>query len=264
MAVVDSQPDPLRAFLWGKRQSRRHAVALPVSLRGTQGRVPAHAVDLSAHGVLLRLTERDLIEAQPDLPPTDSVVLLQTHFRGAFRMLFSSCGVKADGELVRVAIESEADGELLVGARFLRPLSRRKLRRFGLGADACVPESELHVPPSGVLPFELAEGEDLQLELYRSASARKLLYAGRVVGLGDRTLCALLPDADAGEVAARLSARPLAMRVLRNTDEVWRTEARLMVIGFPASERGVELGLVTESDADPALRRAFRRREGAA
>ena len=42
--------DPLSAFLWGKRASIRHPLALDVEIHGDQHAVPAISLDVSSGG----------------------------------------------------------------------------------------------------------------------------------------------------------------------------------------------------------------------
>jgi hypothetical protein len=248
------EPDPLRAFLWGKRQSRRHALVLDVALEGTLGAIPAMSLDVSAGGVLLRVPTDALNPRAASDGDVDPFMLVQTHLRGACRARFEKCDVKAHVEVVRLDLRPTEPEFLYVGCRFSRALDEEQLRRFALDPKQCAPE--LHALPSDMMPWR-ARGDACIGALY--ADDDQPCFEGEVLGIGPSTLCLRLQDASEASTAANLGARELRLEVFEGDRVDWETGARLSTIGFPNDGRaGLELGLVVNGTPGKALRRRFR------
>lgn len=252
MPAVDPLSDPLRAFLWGKRGARRHPVALRVELKGTQGPVPGFSVDVSTSGALLLVREMDLRPEGHE--EADAFALVQTHFRGAFAVRFPTLGVKAHAELVRIAMKPEREGLLFLGCCFSRPLGRGQLRRFGLEEEDCAPETDMHGLPSQMLPLHPGDEQTLKAEIFERPGSRRPLLAGKLLGVGDHSVCIGVTSKNPAMIAARLHRDLIQLRVSDGGDVLWSAGASLRAIGFPEDQQDyVEVGFVTETPADPRL-----------
>jgi hypothetical protein len=246
-----SDPDPLRAFLWGKRRSRRHPLVLDVELRAPLGTIPAMSVDVSAGGALLRVpTSRLAPEAAAD-GEVDPLLLVQTHFRQACRARFRQRRVDVHLEVVRLDLRPTEPDFLYLGCRFSRPLDEEQLRRFALRPADCA--SELHALPSDMTPLRLRGAAWIAL-VYGEDEADRPAIAGRILGIGDATLCLGVDDAAAASAAVALRTQALRMEVTKGGGVVWRSGARLKAIGFLDDPRaGLELGFVVDQPFGPLL-----------
>ncbi len=249
--------DPLRAFLWGKRQSQRHALAIDVDIKGVYGTLEAHTVDLSATGLLMRVPESALKPESAEAGEVDPFVLVQTHFRNPFAIRLRQSGVRAQVELVRLDIRLDEPGYLFLGCRFSRPLVRSQLRKFGLSVDEV--KAEAHALPSDMVP--LRAGPKRLLTRIREVDTQDALCDGKVLGIGEGTLCAKVAHGDAAEVANRLRHRRLTADVLLDGEVLWSTGARLQAIGFlDDTPDALELGLIVDTEPDPKLKLRFKLR----
>lgn len=255
-------PDALRAFLWGKRQSRRHPLALDVYVRGALGEIAAMSMDLSADGVLLRIAASALAPDAAVEGEVDPFLLVQTHFRQACPAEFRKAGVTAHIEVVRLDVRPEDPDFVYVGCRFSHPLKAEQLRRFSLDLEECA--SELHVLPSEMMPLQAA-GDPCVCRLYDVGGMSEPIFEGTVLGIGEGTLCMRVEGHHATLAAVGLCARELRIEVLTGDKVDWETPAWLQTIGFPGNDTSeLELGLVTETVPNKKLRRRFRRQSTAA
>lgn len=250
-----SEADPLRAFLWGKRQSCRHALAVNVSVKGSLQTVTALSIDLSAMGVLLRVPVADLAPEAAD-GDVDPFILAETHFRGSCAAQFKSQRVKVHLELVRLDYRPDEPDYLFLGFRFARPLDDKQLKRFGLTPSSVGPES--HGRPSEMLALRAAD-DPVACRIYNKGDPGKPMFEGTVLGVGRRSLCVQLDEADVGLIAKRLRGVKARIEVLDGDQVAWESAAAMQAIGFaedPAD--GLELGMIVDDAPSRELRRRFR------
>jgi len=248
--------DPLRAFLWGKRQAHRHALALDVLVRGTLKPISAMSLDLSASGVLLRVPTRDLEPQAASDGDVDPFLLAQTHFRGPCRVQFKKPRIKTHVEMVRLDFRADDPGFLYLGCRFTRPLDGKQLKRLGLEPDHCGPE--VHGLPSEMLPLRAAD-DPVVCRVFASATTEEPLFEAFLIGAGRKSLCMRLDEADVAVLAGKLRGEKLRVEVLEGDDVDWTTGAKLQAIGFLDDVDGaLELGLLVNKRPSRALRRKFR------
>ncbi len=253
--------DPLRMFLWGKRDSLRHVMAMRVELRTSQGPLEAVSVDVSATGVMLRVGI-DALQPHPDAA-VEPVALVQTWFRDVFRARFPSCKVRVDARLIRVSLRGDDPGWLYLGCSFQKRLKRSQLRRFGLTLEDCASEADMHGLPSEMLPHERDAAREVLIKLqgFSENGKSKAVISGRVEGIGDRTVCVRLEGADASRLSTSLRAGPLKTHWTVEGDTLWRTRAELRIVGFPEDDSGaLEVGLVTHRELPDKVVDHFRTR----
>lgn len=249
-------PDALRAFLWGKRQSRRHPLALDVDVTGALGVIAAMSMDVSADGVLLRIAASDLAPQAAADGEVDPFLLVQTHFRQACPAEFRKAGVKAHIEVVRLDVRPEERDFVYMGCRFSHPLEEEQLRRFSLAPEECT--SELHALPSEMMPLQAA-GDPCVARLYDLEGPSSPVFKGTLLGIGDGTLCMRVAGHHATLAAVGLGARELLVEVLTGDQVDWETSAWLQTIGFPGADTTeLELGLITETAPKRKLKKRFR------
>ena len=247
--------DPLRAFLWGKRQSCRHALAVDVSIRGSLVPVSALSIDISAMGVQVRVP---LAALTPDSAAgdVDPFILAETHFRGPCPAQFKSRKVKVHVELVRLDYRPDEPDHLFLGFRFSHPLDARQLKRFGLSPSSVRPES--HGRPSEMLSLRAAD-DPVPCRIYNNGDPSRPMFEGQVLAVGSRSLSVLLDDADIALIAKRLRGVKARIEILDGDQTAWESATWLQAIGFgDTPEAGLELGLIVETQPSPALRRRFR------
>ncbi len=258
MSQTQTHSDPLRAFLWGKRHSQRHALAVDVDIRGVFGSIEALTVDVSASGVLMRVAESTLKPSSADAGEVDPFVLVQTHFRSPFAMRFRQSGVKVHAELVRLDMRIDEPGFLFLGCRFARPLVRSQLRKFGLTVEEC--KAEAHALPSEMVPLR-AGPEVLMANLHEEGKPDEVIFGGTVLGIGEGTLCMKVCNGDAAVVANKLRHRYFKAQVYVGDEILWTTGARLQAMGFLDDDpNALELGLLVDTEPDPKLKLRFRLR----
>jgi len=248
--------DPLRAFLWGKRQSARHPLALDVEVRGTLASVPAMSLDVSASGVLLRVCAAALTPEAAQDGDVDPFVLAETHFRETCLIHFKQRRVKAQVQMVRLDYRPEEPEFLYLGFRFSRGLEPKQLRRLGLRPARCGPEA--HGLPSEMVTLRAAD-DPLVCRVYSNGHAKKPMFEGRLLGVGNKTVCLRVDGIDLAMIAKRLRNAKVRVEVLDGDQVDWETGAHLQAIGL-LSEPGypLELGLVVDTPPGDALRQKFR------
>jgi hypothetical protein len=249
-------PDPLRAFLWGKRQSRRHPLAMDVDVRGTLCEIAAMSLDLSACGVLLRVPTAALAPDAAAEGSVDPFLLVETHFRGSCPAHFRKSGVKVHVEVVRLDLRSDEPEYLYLGCRFSRPLDDEQLQEFALAPEDVA--AELHALPSEMMDLRAA-GDPCICRLYAERDATVPAFEGEVLGIGEDTMCLRVEGHHAPLAALGLCAKRIRVEVFTGDQVEWRCGAWLKTIGFP--DKGLselELGLVLDKAPGPALRQRFR------
>jgi hypothetical protein len=250
-----TEADPLRAFLWGKRASCRHPLALEVAVKGSLKSVPAMSLDLSAVGVLLRVPIAALAPAAAG-GDVDPYTLAATHFRGTCPAQFKTRRVKVHIELVRLDYRPEEQGFLFLGFRFARPLDEKQLKRFGLAPESVGPES--HGRPSDMVSLRAAD-DPVSCLIFNNGDPSRAMFEGLLLGVGERSLCISLPDGDVGILAKRLRGVKTRIQVLDSGQVAWESAAWLQAIGFAESAKdGLELGMIVADPPTAALRKRFR------
>ena len=248
-------PDALRAFLWGKRQSRRHSFALDVDVRGVFDEIAAMSIDISAAGVLLRVPTAALAPEAAQEGEVDPFLLVQTHLRGSCRAHFRKCDVTVHVEVVRLDVRVDEPDFVYVGCRFAHPLDREQLRRFALAPEECAPEP--HGLPSEMMPLRAAN-DPCVCRLYEVAGSPAPVFEGEVLAIGGDTLCMRVEGHHATLAAVGLGGKELRVDVLEGDEVNWTTSAWLQTIGFPGDDLSeLELGLLTDTPPGPNLRRRF-------
>ena len=250
-----TEPDALRAFLWGKRQSRRHAATHDVRIQGSIRGFKALSLDLSAGGVLLRVPIHALAPDAAEDGDVDPFLLVQTHLHGPIMAHFKSRRVKTHLELVRLDFRAEEPEFLFLGCRFSRPLDPKQLRRFGLTPRDVRPE--LHCLPSEMVPLRAAD-DPVVCRLAGGVRGERNLFEGRVLGLGKKTMCVRIDGASVDRVAAQLRGQSFHVGLLDGDKVTWRTGAQLQTIGFLEEDGVLELGLLIEKPPRRDVRALFR------
>jgi hypothetical protein len=251
-----NEVDPLRAFLWGKRASCRHALAVAVTVRGSLKPVTAVSMDLSAMGVLLRVSVASLAPRAGD-DGIDPFTLAETHFRGHCPAQFKKQRVKVHMELVRLDYRPDEPEHLFLGFRFMHPLDARQLKRFGLAPSSVGPES--HGRPSEMLALREAD-DPISCRIFNNGDRSRPMFEGLLLGVGERSLCIELPDADVGVLAKRLRGVKACVEVLEGDQVAWESAAWMQAIGFAEDPaRGLELGMILETAPSRGLQKRFRR-----
>ena len=249
--MANDHPDALRAFLWGKRGSRRHPLALDVEVQAAFGDLQAMSIDVSGGGVLLRVPVAALAPDAAADGDVDPYLLVQTHFRGPCVARFPKCGVKAHIEAVRLDLRADEPDFLYVGCKFSRPLDAKQLRRFGLGAEECA--AEIHALPSELMPLHAAN-DPCVARLFVVGGPNRPVFEGRVLAIGEGTLCMRVEGDHATLAAVGLGAKRLRIEVLAGDKVAWDASAWLRTIGFPSEDpTELELGLVTVENPGAAL-----------
>ena len=252
---TEPAPDALRAFLWGKRQSRRHAATHDVRICGTLLSVHAISLDISARGVLLRIPVEALAPEAALDDEVDPFLLVQTHIRGSCLATFKGRRVKAHLEVVRLDFRAEEPGFLFLGCRFARPLVDKQLKRFGLKPGDVGPEP--HGLPSEMVPMRAAD-DPVVCRIGGGVKGERTLFEGRVLGFGEETMCVRVDGASVGNVASRLQDKPFQLGILEGDKVAWKTGAILQTIGFLDEIDALELGLVIDKAPGAGVRALFR------
>jgi hypothetical protein len=259
MVAQPASADSLWSFLWGKRHSRRHRVALRAALHCAGGTFWTTTADLSAGGALLRL---DAAEVARTLPGSSGALAgLHEIFSEPFTARFSGRHVAVGARLVRVAWRPDDAGSFYLGCRFDAPLHVGQLRRLGLSPRGCGPESGIHALPSRLMPLQPDRTRRLVLEIRAQGTTGPPAYAGPVAGMNGSALAVSIRGADPTEVVAHLSGESFAIRVVQDGEPVWSDTAyilavRLLEDGAP----GVELVVLANGEPDARILRCFRPR----
>lgn len=245
--------DPLRAFLWGKRQSCRYSMALDVAVRGALSSFTALSIDLSATGVLLRVPVDQLQPESAGSHEVDPFTLAETHFRGACLANFKRRRVKVHLELVRLDFRPDEPGFLFLGFRFARPLDAKQLKRFGLSPDST--RAEEHGRPAEMLSLR-ANGDPVACRIFNNGDSSRPMFEGRVLGVGPKSLCVRLSDGDVGLVAKRLRGAKVRVEVMDGGQPMWDSPALLQAIGFESgASSDLELGFVLHKNPTRRVRK---------
>jgi len=108
----------LRNHFAGKRDAKRRALALKVTICGVMDNFPACSVDVSKSGILLEITDSLFSRGEQDL--ASFAFKVQQHFQEGADILFADCGFGVTASVVRV---THRKGVLLLACRFRHELS---------------------------------------------------------------------------------------------------------------------------------------------
>jgi hypothetical protein len=254
------------AFPGERRQHERTSVDLRVRLHGPRGEILVRALNVSATGALLELSEQDLCTVPPLIERSVLHGVARTLFSAHLDVTFLERGVAVGARLARMVCPPDATERLQLGIRFLEPLTSIQGKRLGVNANA-VPADEAR--PAGRAAMA-ADPLTRVVATVRGLDdpSEEALATGPLLGIADHAVAFRDRAGDAGETVARLAGRPLTLQVHEGTDVLWRTTAHLISVrsletwpGSGVLSGGVEATVLT--DADPAAAVASRLRTDA-
>ncbi len=270
-SAVDARRDSPWAFPWERRQHERMPVDLLARLHGPRGEIVVRALNVSAGGTLLDLTERDLCAVPPLVERSVLHSVAKTLFGAHLEVAFLERGVTVGARLARMVCPPDATERLHLGLRFLELLNPLQLRRLGVNPAETPP------PGGGAAGVQaLAAGSSTRLTVSLGAfdDGTDVLAAGPLLGIADHAVAfrerkCTSDGMDAGEAVTRLAGRALALRVQEGdgrtpSEPLWSTTAHLITVrvldgvGAPGATEGgfapgVELTMLTDVDPGQAL-----------
>lgn len=257
--------DPLRAFLSGKREHKRHAVSLPIELVGQQWEFSGRCIDVSDGGALLALPEISLDRALAD-GDDDYLSVLHRELSTGFDIRFVHNGVVVESELVRLSTAAGQSGLLYLGCRFQHALAPTQRLRLGVdasgGPGGAVDAPWLEAAPLERLPLEPRPGRMASALIFDGSPVLAgPRFAAEAIGLGDRALAVRIPGVDPSEVTMCLGTLGFEFHLVSGGKAVWTGQASLVAARYlDTPEGGVELVMLADSRPPRAARALFTKR----
>ena len=168
-----------------RRVGSRTRASLAIEVEGRGGRYSGQAVDLSANGALIRISDEKFASSSDAKNMVRFGERVQQEFRDAMRLHFTRSGVVRDCEVIRVA-RSKAKGKpLLVACHFLHSLSKEDCDRMEIefrdkGAVAKGPKPKPKRKAKWAPPADTAQAEVEVNTGERQKERRKAPRVGRI------------------------------------------------------------------------------------
>jgi hypothetical protein len=255
--VPSTTPSELWSFLWGKRRSRRHEVALTTTLAHEGRAATCEALDLSLHGAMLRVPTSELASA-PGAEADSSLGAIESLLGNGFDLGFQG-GVEVYARMVRIAWRPGDDDAVYVGCEFVEPLSEATIARLGLASHHCPPEIGVSTPPAELMSYGPDPKRPLTLSVLGNAD--RPLFSGPLLGVEAAALATQLTDVDPTALVARLSGAAHGISVGYPGAKPWTSLAYLLAVRLLDGQTdGVEVVLSSTRAPSQALLRCMRRR----
>ena len=225
MGSVDMASDHLDALVAGKRVAPRRPVALPVRIKGAHEEFVAEARDLSSGGALLLVTVEALTgDPEQGLDASGQFALVDRQFSQNFDIQFLSAPVVVEAQLVRLNLDTDVEGHVGLGCRFVHPLTGKQARALGLTSTSAEkqPGDDWDVSTgvhdvNRVARAKLPTGA-LLVDDHEERTGP--IFLGRVVAAGRAAVVARLDGVDVQDAGDRLRTAGLRLRLLVGSEDL--------------------------------------------
>ena len=244
--------DPLRTFLRRKRAGRRHALSVPVTVRGNGIFANGESLDASVDGMCLRIRLSEVLHGHDAVLETPPFATVLKAMADGLTLEFS--GIIVGASPARIALDPDREGSLLLGCRLERSLTSSELDRLGIDPVSCGPQDPLYGLPSQALPHRINEPSSCPTTLHSISVREGILFYGHLVAYGRQALAVAIPgESDPHPVLRRFDCLEMYFHTTFREQSLWTSRALIAALPTLSGPSTVELGLVARKAPDRPL-----------